>query len=176
MSRTTTSMPVQLNGAPSQSIWVSKEGLLLAMSCVTLIYFMSCRNLSFSFSVVDDDESEAEEFTVKDGYIHYGSTVKLVCTVTHMALPRLVSIACSILLTNFLFTGHSKGRQTNCRLGSTGSCVPASQDRLLHGRDRKDVFVSVSGEDHSVPGHSLPERTQQRNDQRRSLVDHHLYR
>jgi len=40
---------------------------------------------------VDDDESESEEFSVRDGFIHYGSTIKLVCTVTGMALPRLVS-------------------------------------------------------------------------------------
>jgi len=41
--------------------------------------------------VVDDDEGESEEFSVRDGFIHYGSTIKLVCTVTGMALPRLVS-------------------------------------------------------------------------------------
>lgn len=44
----------------------------------------------YLFHAVDDDESEGEEFTVRDGYIHYGQTVKLVCSVTGMALPRLV--------------------------------------------------------------------------------------
>jgi Beta-trefoil DNA-binding domain len=43
------------------------------------------------FILVDDDESESEEFSVRDGFIHYGQTIKLVCTVTGMALPRLVS-------------------------------------------------------------------------------------
>lgn len=50
-----------------------------------VVHFVSCVNL------VDDDESEGEEFAVRDGYIHYGQTVKLVCSVTGMALPRLVS-------------------------------------------------------------------------------------
>uniref|UniRef100_A0A1I8F7W9 Recombining binding protein suppressor of hairless-like protein n=1 Tax=Macrostomum lignano TaxID=282301 RepID=A0A1I8F7W9_9PLAT len=42
---------------------------------------------SFSVHLLDNDEVESEEFNVRDGYIHY---VKLVCTVTRMALPRLV--------------------------------------------------------------------------------------
>lgn len=62
----------------------------------------SCRNVNYyvlSFCLVDDDESEGEEFAVRDGYIHYGQTVKLVCSVTGMALPRLVCMCvCQIIV------------------------------------------------------------------------------
>ncbi|XP_071511793.1 recombining binding protein suppressor of hairless-like [Diadema antillarum] len=45
---------------------------------------------AFTIHLLDDDESESEEFTVREGYIHYGSTIKLVDTITGMALPRLI--------------------------------------------------------------------------------------
>ncbi len=59
--------------------------------CVKRILWLLGTLTSFFLFSVDDEESEGEEFTVRDGYIHYGQTVKLVCSVTGMALPRLVN-------------------------------------------------------------------------------------
>ena len=50
------------------------------------------QSMTFCFLCsVDDEEEEGEEFSVRDGFIHYGQTVKLVCVRTQLALPRLVS-------------------------------------------------------------------------------------
>ena len=45
---------------------------------------------AFTIHLLDDSEVECEQFKVREGFIHYGSTVKLVCSITGMALPRLV--------------------------------------------------------------------------------------
>jgi recombining binding protein (suppressor of hairless) len=45
---------------------------------------------AFTISLLDDDECEREEFDARDGYVHYGDSVKLVCSITEMALPRLI--------------------------------------------------------------------------------------
>uniref|UniRef100_A0AAQ4NTS0 Recombination signal binding protein for immunoglobulin kappa J region n=1 Tax=Gasterosteus aculeatus aculeatus TaxID=481459 RepID=A0AAQ4NTS0_GASAC len=44
---------------------------------------------AFYIHLLDDEESEGEEFTVRDGYIHYGQTVKLVCSVTGMIIRKV---------------------------------------------------------------------------------------
>jgi recombining binding protein suppressor of hairless len=45
---------------------------------------------SFIIYLLDENCDETEEFDVRDGFIHYGSTIKLVCSITGMALPRLI--------------------------------------------------------------------------------------
>jgi recombining binding protein suppressor of hairless len=45
---------------------------------------------AFVIYLLDENCGEREEFSVRDGYIHYGSTVKLVCSLTGIALPRMV--------------------------------------------------------------------------------------
>ncbi|XP_059469924.1 suppressor of hairless protein-like [Neocloeon triangulifer] len=45
---------------------------------------------AFTIHLLEDDEVESDEFVTCDGYIHYNNTVKLVCSETGMALPRLV--------------------------------------------------------------------------------------
>jgi recombining binding protein (suppressor of hairless) len=45
---------------------------------------------SFVIYLVDENCCESEEFGVRDGFIHYGSTIKLVCSITGAALPRLI--------------------------------------------------------------------------------------
>lgn len=45
---------------------------------------------SFVIYLLDENCCESEEFGVRDGFIHYGSTVKLVCSITGVTLPRLI--------------------------------------------------------------------------------------
>jgi recombining binding protein (suppressor of hairless) len=45
---------------------------------------------SFIIYLQDENSSEIEEFPVRDGFIQYGSTVKLVCSQTGIAMPRLI--------------------------------------------------------------------------------------
>jgi recombining binding protein (suppressor of hairless) len=48
---------------------------------------------SFYIHLVDNEEPcmESTNFSVKEGFVQYGSTVKLVCSVTNQALPYLVN-------------------------------------------------------------------------------------
>ena len=42
----------------------------------------------------DQDDEDSVEFAVQDGYISYGSAIKLVCCVTGLSLPKLVCCVC----------------------------------------------------------------------------------
>nr|XP_039273966.1 recombining binding protein suppressor of hairless-like [Styela clava] len=45
---------------------------------------------AFSIYLAKEDEDDKNKFESLDGYIHYGNPVKLVCSVTGIALPRIV--------------------------------------------------------------------------------------
>ena len=45
---------------------------------------------SFSIHLVQEEDQDGELVKVREGFIHYGSTVKLVCCISGMALPRMV--------------------------------------------------------------------------------------
>ena len=76
--------------------------------CENGVFYASSQQWgSFLIYLIDDNGCESEEFIVKEGYIHYGTTVKLVCTVTGMALPRLVIfIYFEILIQFYLFANE----------------------------------------------------------------------
>jgi recombining binding protein suppressor of hairless len=67
----------------------TKWGNFAIHLCKSKIIFEN-ESRTINFFVVEDDEMESDEFVTCDGYIHYGNTVKLVCSETGMALPRLV--------------------------------------------------------------------------------------
>ena len=76
-----------LNNLHALKIYANACFLSASLGCIENLIFSS----HFCI-IVDDDEKESEEFTVKEGFIHYGQTVKLVCSNTGLALPRLVSL------------------------------------------------------------------------------------
>ena len=98
---------------------------------------------------MDENESESEEFTVRDGYIHYGSTVKLVCSITGMALPRLVirKVTLTLLTSHFLqrliIDGHF---QVDKQMASLDADDPVSQLHkcAFYLKDSERMYLCLS--------------------------------
>ena len=93
---------------------------------------------------MDENESESEEFTVRDGYIHYGATVKLVCSITGMALPRLVirKVTLTLLIPLFL-TQHF---QVDKQMASLDADDPVSQLHkcAFYLKDSERMYLCLS--------------------------------
>ena len=94
---------------------------------------------------MDENESESEEFTVRDGYIHYGSTVKLVCSITGMALPRLVirKVTLLTLLIRLFLTQHF---QVDKQMASLDADDPVSQLHkcAFYLKDSERMYLCLS--------------------------------
>jgi len=70
--------------------WSSLDWLLFATAHCAYVFTEKSEFFSVWSLSVDSNHPEAEDFEVQDGFVHYGTTIKLVCTVTRYALPRLV--------------------------------------------------------------------------------------
>lgn len=90
-------------------------------------YPMFSIDCTVNVRAVDDEAEESEEFVARDGYIHYGATVKLVCELTGIALPRLV---CAALLSSPLLTA----------LTSLTTSQQSTSDRLSHSSSEHSLF------------------------------------
>ena len=84
---------------------------------------------------------------MRDGYIHYGSTVKLVCSITGMALPRLVirkvRIICSCFKYFFLQYIFS---QVDKQMASLDADDPVSQLHkcAFYLKDSERMYLCLS--------------------------------
>lgn len=129
---------------------------------------------SFLLSSADDRPSQ-EDFPPREGYIRYGSLVRLVCTVTGVTLPPMVwegraprftrtvwprwaglggegprhEDMCSVLCQNTrLFVGLERGK--GCRQGAL------CQRPRSYWRSREQAGRAASRHPGTLPPHSLP--------------------
>ena len=90
---------------------------------------------------------------------------KLWCTTVSVTLPACTAWWKCVLCKSLC----------QCLLYSLPVCYHPSPGGILHEGDGKNVPLSLTGPDHPVPGHTLPHRAQQGDDQRWSLMDHHQH-
>ena len=92
---------------------------------------------SFVMYLLDDNSCESEEFTVRDGFIHYGSTIKLVCSITGVALPRLVI---------------RKVDKSQILLDADDPVSQLHKCAFLHQRHRATLSLFIPRENYSISG------------------------
>ncbi|KAG9353418.1 hypothetical protein JZ751_018014 [Albula glossodonta] len=107
---------------------------------------------AFTVTLVDEQQTEQGEYSLREGYICYGCVLQLVCTVTGVALPPMWLYILMVGAGHGLghvFSVYTRRRELGCGLGggervSVGPCGPAVIRKVNKQHAILDVDEPVS--------------------------------